>query len=168
MGKKFTDFINKMEEEAKKDKNGFNPGERIEYYRNLVKSLYADIDSWLDEEIKDGKIKTGTESVTITEEPLGRYSIDQKWIQIGNANIQFQPIGTMLVGTNARVDMVYRSKDVMIIREGKNVDSPYYPHKRAKGKEVWKYVKYDEQLSYVTLDKDRFEDLIIQIVDGDR
>ena len=38
-----TYFINKMEEEAKKDKNGFNPEERIDKYRTLVNSLYADM-----------------------------------------------------------------------------------------------------------------------------
>ena len=177
MGKKFTDFINKMEEEAKKDKNGFNPTERIESYRNLVNSLYADIDAWLREELESGKIMTGIVPITITEEQLGSYAVDEKWIQIGNARIQFHPIGTILIGTDARVDMVYRSKDVMIIRTGENVESPYGDYnsvendkatkkRRFAGQSVWKYVKGGHRLSYVTLDKDRFEDLIIDVIDG--
>ena len=179
MGKKFTDFINKMEEEAKKDNNGFNPTERIESYRNLVNSLYADIDVWLREELESGKIMTGIVPITIREEQLGSYAVDEKWIQIGNARIQFQPVGTILIGTNARVDMTYRSKDIMIIRTGENVVGPgdfievevngKPPKKRrSPGKSVWKYVKEGHRLSYVTLDKDRFEDLIIEVVDGHR
>ena len=168
-----------MEEEAKKNKNGFNPTERIESYRNLVNSLYADIDAWLREELESGKIMTGIVPITITEEQLGSYAVDEKWIQIGNARIQFHPIGTMLIGTDARVDMVYRSKDIMIIRTGENVVGPgdlievevngEPPKKRRfPGKSVWKYVKEGHRLSYVTLDKDRFEDLIIEVVDGHR
>lgn len=179
MGKKFTDFINKMEEESKKDKKGFNPEERIESYRNLVNELYANIDSWLNEELVAGKILTGVVPITISEEQLGSYIVDEKWIQIGNARIQFHPIGTILIGTDARVDMVYRSKDIMIIRTGENVVGPgdlievevngEPPKKRRfPGKSVWKYVKEGHRLSYVTLDKDRFEDLIIEVVDGHR
>ena len=177
MGKKFTDFINKMEEEAKKDKNGFNPAERIESYRKLVNSLYNDIDGGLREEIESGKIQTGTVPITITEEQLGPYAIDEKWIQIGNARIQFHPVGTILVGTNARVDMTYGTKDVMIVRTGENVvgpgdlidievkgDAP--KRRRATGKSVWKYVKDENRRSYVKLDKEHFQDLIIEVVNG--
>lgn len=177
MGKKFTDFVNKMDEEAKKDKNGFNPAERIESYRSLVNSLYTKIDSWLNEGLEAGKIQTGVVPITITEERLGPYSIDEKWIQIGNARIQFHPVGTILIGTNARVDMTYGTKDVMIVRTGENVVGPgdlieikengeSPKKKRSPGKSVWKYVKEGHRLSYVTLDKDRFEDLIIEVVDG--
>ena len=179
MGKKFTDFINKMDEEAKKDKNGFNPAERIDSYRNIVNSLYADIDAWLREGIEAGKIQTGTVPITITEELLGPYAIDEKWIQIGNARILFHPVGTILVGTNARVDMTYGTKDVMIVRTGENVVGPgdlieiqvngEAPKKRkTPGKSVWKYVRDENRRSYVTLDKKHLEDLIIEVVNGNR
>ncbi len=179
MGKKFTEFINKMDEEAKNNKNDINPAERINSYRALVNSLYADIDSWLSEGLKEGKIQTGIVPITITEDQLGPYAVDEKWIQIGNARIQFHPVGTILIGTNARVDMIYGAKDVMIIRAGENVESPYGPSqvemngehatkRRSSGKSVWKYVKDGYRLSYVTLNKDRFEDLIIEVVDGNR
>lgn len=179
MGKKFTDFINKMDEAAKNKKNGFNPADRIDKYKKLVNSLYDDINTWLSEEIESGKILTGTVPINLTEDFLGSYSVDEKWIQIGNARILFHPVGTLLIGTDARVDMVYGAKDVMIVRVGENVESPYNlthvemngePAKKKKshGKSVWKYVNDASPLTYIKLDKDRFEDLIINIVDGDR
>lgn len=179
MGEKFTDFINKMDEAAKINKNGFNPDEKIESYRRLVNSLYADIDSWLSEGLDSGKIKTGVVPITITEEKLGSYIVDEKWIQIGNARIQLHPIGTILIGTNARVDMTFGSQDVMIIRTGENVESPgdlihveidgeATKKRKSPGKTVWKYVKDESPRSFVKLDKDRFEDLIIEVVDGNR
>ncbi len=179
MGKKFTDFINKMDEEAKNSKNSFNPAERIDKYRDLVNSLYADIDAWLSDEIESGKIQTGIVPITITEERLGSYAVDEKWIQIGNARIQFHPVGTILIGTNARVDMVYGAKDVMIVRTGENIEAPQdlihveingesNKKRKSAGKSVWKYVKKDQRLSYVTLNKEQFEDLIMEVVDGNR
>lgn len=179
MGKKFTEFVNKMDVEAKNNKNDFNPAERIDAYRKLVNSLYADIDYWLSEELGSGKIQTGSVPITITEELLGAYTVDEKWIQIGNARIQFHPVGTILIGTNARVDMIYGSKDVMIIRVGENVLSPSdqiqirvngdsTPKRKASGKKVWKYVKEGMHLSYIALNKDSFEDLIIDVVNGNR
>lgn len=179
MGKKFTDFINKMDEEAKNNKKEFNPAKRIESYQKLVNSLYADIDSWLSEGLEAGKIQTGTVPITITEEQLGSYAVNAKWIQIGNARIQFHPVGTILIGTTARVDMIYGDKDVMIVWIGENIDYPgnlihievngeFSKKRKSPGKSVWKYVKDSPKLSYVKLDKDHFEDLIIDVVDGNR
>ena len=71
MGTKFNDFINKMDEEAKNNKKSFNPEEKIVKFKDLVNSLYADIDTWLHEEIEAKKILTGLVPITITEEQLG-------------------------------------------------------------------------------------------------
>ena len=177
MGKKLTDFINRLDEEAKKNRDDLEPEKRINAFNDQVNALYAEIDSWLLEEIESGKVKTGTVQINITEDRLGTYPVDEKWIQVGYARIQLQPIGTMLIGTDARIDMTYRNNDVMLIRAGVNVKSPYdfLPAKEngrkpnedeTPGEMVWKYVKEGRQLSYVTLNKDRFEDLIIDIIDG--
>lgn len=177
MGKKFDDFVNKMDESAKKSKNGFDPMARIERFQKLVKALYDEIDGWIRESLDAGKIQTGDVPVSITEELLGSYSIQEKWIQIGNAKIIFRPIGTILIGTDARIDMIYRSKTVMIVRTGENVDGPGNlisirvngePVKKNKpvGKSVWKYVSANYRLSYVTLNKENFENLIMDVING--
>lgn len=179
MAKKFTEFVNSMNEQAKEKKKKFNPQERINLFISLVNSLYATIDDWLSKNLADGSIITGVEPITVTEEMLGPYSVDSKWIQIGNARFIFEPIGTIVIGTNARIDLYYKTQRVMIVRTGENVDGPgdlitievngettYKP--APAGKPVWKYLKDRRRLSYVTLTKESFEKLIMDMVNETR
>lgn len=177
MNSKFSDFVNKLNKESQNKKDGFNPSARIETFKQLVNSLYEEIDSWLQDGIQEGKILTGLVPITISEEMLGAYSINEKWIQIGNAKIIFRPIGTILIGTNARVDLIYRSKDIMIVRTGENIKGPGNlitiringepaSKKIDGGKPVWKYVKSNQRLSYVLLNKKTFENLIMELING--
>ena len=179
MGKKFTDFVNSMNEQAKEKKKEFNPQERIDFFKNLVKSLYDEIDEWLDEGLKQETIKTGLEPIQINEELLGPYTIDSKWILIGNAKLMLLPVGTVMIGTNARIDLIYKSQSVMIVRTKESVEGPGNlisihiegePVRRQAptGKTVWKYVRDRKRLSYVTLNKDSFEDLIMDLVNETR
>lgn len=175
MGKKFTDFVNSMNEQAKEEKKEFNPQERIDSFVTLVNSLYSNIDEWLNEGLQNGSITTGVAPITVREELLGSYVVDTKWIQIGKARILLEPIGTVMIGTNARIDMRYKSQSVMIVRTGENVEGPGNlisiriagePERRqaSAGRAVWKYVRDKRRLSYVTLTKDSFEDLIMDMV----
>lgn len=175
MGKKFTDFVNNMNEQAKEKKSEFDPQKRIEMFVNLIKSLYASIDEWLKDGIENGSITTDVETVTITEERLGPYRVESKWFQIGKARFILEPVGTIMIGTNARIDMRYKTQSVMIVRIGENVEGPGNlisihvqgePARRTTpaGRAVWKYVKDRRRLSYVTLNKDSFENLIMDMV----
>ena len=83
MGKKLTDFIKKLDEEAKRNRDELEPEKRINAFNDQVNALYAEIDSWLLEEIETGKVKTGTVQINITEDRLGTYKVDEKWIQVG-------------------------------------------------------------------------------------
>lgn len=178
MGKKFDDFVTKLDEEAKKEKKGLNPQERIDLFTLSVYGLYNDIDNWLKDGIERGKIQTGVVPITITEEALGSYSIEEKWIQIGNARLTLQPIGTILIGTRARVDMTYKDRSVMIIIAGENITSPSdmisirvngerERKEKDPGKSIWKYVKKNNRMSYVSLNKETFEGIIMSLINGD-
>lgn len=179
MGKKFNDFVNKLDEEAKKKRHEFNPQERIEKFQTIVNGLYNDIDAWLQPNIEDGKIQTGLVPRMIFEEALGSYAIDDKWLQIGNARLSLRPVGTILIGTNARVDLSYKTKNIMIVRTGEKIESPGQlitirfegepaPKKKDPGKEVWKYVKENGRISYSTLNKESFENLVMNLIDDAR
>lgn len=139
--------------------------------------MYDDIDGWLEEELQSKAITTGTVPVTIVEERLGSYQTMNKWIQIGCERIELHPVGTIMIGTNARIDVTCNSKEVMIVRTGENVDGPGSlisvrivvngepepARKRNPGKPVWKYVKKEQRFSYVTLNKKSFENLIMEL-----
>lgn len=178
MGKKFNDFVSSMNGEAQK-KEGFNATERIETYKKVTAELYHQVDEWLREGIKAGNIKTGTAPITITEEKLGSYVIDSKWIEIGPARLELRPIGTMMIGTNARIDLIYHSSDVMIVRVGEHIEGAFdqisvrvvgdaVPKKKPAGKPVWKYVSRHNRVSYTALNEDSFQGLIMTLINENR
>lgn len=177
MGKKFDEFVNKMDAEAKAKHKGFDPGKRIKKFQMLIEELYSEMNTWLQEGLQNGKIQTGLIPVSIKEELLGIYEVNDKWFQIGNARINLHPVGTILIGTDARIDLTYRSKEIMIVRAGKDIEYPgqiisnqvngeKVPKKKDKETLVWKYVKDNRRLSYVELNKDSFENLIMDLING--
>lgn len=177
MGTKFDKFVNKMDDEAKSKRKEIDPEKRIKKFQALIDGLYSEMDTWLQKGIEKGKIQTGLIPVSIKEELLGIYEVNDKWIQIGNARLNLHPVGTILIGTDARIDLTYRSKEIMIVRTGKDIEYPgqlisiqvneeSVPKKKEKGELVWKYVKDKQRLSYSTLNKDSFENLIMDLING--
>ena len=177
MGKKFDEFVNKMDAEAKAKPKGFDPEKRIKKFQMLIEELYSEMNTWLQEGLQNGKIQTGLIPVSIKEELLGIYEVNDKWFQIGNARINLHPVGTILIGTDARIDLTYRSKEIMIVRAGKDIEYPgqkisiqvngeKVPKKKDKETLVWKYVKDNRRLSYIELNKDSFENLIMDLING--
>lgn len=176
MGKKFNEFVKSMNEKAKEDNKTFNPADRIEKFTTLVDGLYRSIREWLYEGIESGGITTGTVPITIREERLGAYTANSMWIQIGTARVTLTPIGTILIGTNARVDLQYKAKEVMIIRTGENIEGAgelievrvngvVEGGPRPKpGQDVWKYVSDKRRMTYKALNKDNFQDLIMNVI----
>lgn len=118
---KFDDFIN-QEKEAAKDNVGFNAPERIKKFKSLIDELYYIIDhEWLSPYIDNGTITTGLCDKTITEEKLGSYIVKEKYLEIGRKRVMLSPVGTILIGTDARIDIEYQTKSFMIVHIGENV-----------------------------------------------
>lgn len=174
----FTDFVKEKNEKANKDsKRGtINPAERIAFFVKEIEHLYNCIDTeWLKDELLNHSISTGLTQITIREESLGIYNVDSKWLQIGNERVTLQPIGTVMIGTNARVDLIYKEKNVMLVLIGENVEQgsdlisikvngEYTKPPKKSGKSVWKYVTKNNRLSYITLTKSSFQNLLMDIM----
>lgn len=92
MSKRFSDFVNRMLEEAKTSKPGFDPSKRIESYRRYVNALYADIDKWLKEGLEAGKVKTGLVPIPAVLHPERRNLAKQS----GNTSLDILEFPTFL------------------------------------------------------------------------
>ena len=169
---KFKEFV-----EAENKKRGtFDPQERINSYRQRVGEFYQKIDEdWLREFIADRSIETGTEEMNIQEEQLGTYSIPEKWIRIGDHTIYFRPIGTILIGTEARIDLVYRSTRVMFVLVSEKIKNGIElircevanakkPRTRKTGELVWKCADSRAGLAYHKVNAQFFQTLIMKVI----
>lgn len=144
----FSDFLTRQNEKAQEGQ-AFNAAGHIAKYQGLIKDLYSKIDTeWLGEYVKSGQVKTGECTCCITEERLGTYQVQSKWIEIAGQRISIQPVGTILIGTDARLDIVYRGKERMIIH----------------GDNLWKLVDRKHRITYKVINAEVFQNLLMDLM----
>ena len=172
----FQKFLKEQNERSNGKKKEFDPQKRIEQFCGYVADLYNYIDTeWLNEELANGSVTTGTTPITVTEESLGAYQIDAKWIQIGEHRLMMRPVGTIIIGTRARVDLIYKSVDRMFVLVGENlegardmisvrIDGKPEPKRKEPGKAVWKIVNPQGRYDYLKANKSNFEKVIMEVI----
>lgn len=172
--KGFLDFLNSNIKQN--DRLADERRERLFKFKEDIADFYSHIENqWLAEFISEHKIQLSTKVITINEDRLGDYEVDEKQLTIGNKNIIFTPVGTYVLGTDARIDMTYRNARVMFVHVGENITSsgdlisssingkPKRPNKEP-GRNVWKYVKNDMTRSLISVNDDTFQELIMAVI----
>ena len=103
--KEFDEFVKREQEAA----SGTAPvdwdGQRKEWLDNLDK-LYKKVESLLDKYLSSGQIQRERRPVKMNEEFIGSYVADQLVLKIGPKSVVLEPVGTMIVGSKGRVDLV--------------------------------------------------------------
>lgn len=184
---KLEDFIDNIE---KKEGNaGFDAEGVIGLFRQRVEEFYSRVEQdWLKELINSGKIHCAREGIEVTEESLGTYPMDEMVIKFFRFVIRLTPIGTILIGSPGRIDMTFEGKSRMlvlvdrritcaaeqiVIRErivgGQQTDDEEERDKveeRPKPEYVWKYIDDPREYTYAVLDKESFQNLIVELVNG--
>lgn len=127
MSDSFSFFLKAIQEKEKTEaaeKSKFNPAERIEYFQKLVKEFFETLEKdWFKEAIEEGLMEIEKSEILITEEALGQYKTEKRRLKFGREVVDFVPIGTIMLGTDARIDMDYKHKKVMFVHIGENVKS---------------------------------------------
>lgn len=104
--------------QKKQEKTQVKALEAIEKFSALINEFYGKITGeWLKEAIEKGQIVFGRTATSITEELLGTYTADALWIEIAGERLSVVPVGTYLIGTDARFDMSYRGVEYMIVHD---------------------------------------------------
>lgn len=78
---------------------------RDEWLRHLDR-LYRQIREFLKKYIDAGEIQIETSPLSMNEENIGLYTAPQITLRIGRKQVRFQPIGTLLIGSRGRVDVI--------------------------------------------------------------
>jgi hypothetical protein len=68
--------------------------------------LYNQVREFLTEYIDEGEIQLETSPISLNEENIGSYTAQQLTLKIGRKQVKFQPIGTLLIGSRGRVDVI--------------------------------------------------------------
>ena len=124
---------------------------KINAFIDHVNEFYDKVDrEWLEGCYND-VFTTNLSSMTITEESLGTYEVNKKNLRIGSYLLEFEPIGTVLIGSDARIDLKYLNESVKFVRVGDNfenlqdfiqirVNGRIEKESKVPGEIVWKFV----------------------------
>lgn len=148
----------------------------IDDYKSLVEQFYDLVYYWLKPFIDKGKIEISKSEIDITEKKLGTYQIQTLQISFSNKLVELKPKGTIMVGTDARIDVVYLGLGrEMIVRAPKkmtstlqmintNVEGEKTKKSKSYGEMEWKLVETSNRMQLRSLNKDTFEQMLVSIV----
>ena len=156
-------------------------GMRDEWLRNLG-SLYEQVRKFLQDYIKDGSISYAFTEVDLTEENIGSYSAKKMDIRIGRQRVSLVPVGTLLIGSKGRVDVVGSAGRALILLVNRSVRSaadlikvtvsiggsapPRPPAPVRPISWTWKIVTNAPQRQFVDLEKEAFLRLLMEIANA--
>lgn len=183
MGKKeFEDFVNK---ESQKDYKTINWEEKLDRWKTNIDDLLSKIKSWLKDYTESGKISIETKEIEIFEEAIGRYTVPSLLINISGNVVNVKPIGTVMIGTIGRVDVIGKSASQKIILADKNATSPKIQtfistdeeeHKKSDEKIKtlyntpvdweWKFASEPPRIKYSELNQESFFDCLMTVING--
>lgn len=168
--KKFDDFLDSKTSKA----NGqIDWSQKRDLWIENLMSFYTIVEAFLAEYIASGRISLVRQSMTLDEEYIGSYKVDRILIRIGEDSVRLEPIGTNMIGTSGRVDLVGSSGSVKFVLAKKGISEPEIPKVSEKGAELatskdleWKIAKFQPTLRYFPLTAESFFDAIMEVTDG--
>lgn len=142
---------------------------RKTWYINQVKLLFESIEELLDEYIKNNKIKIEYSEIEIYEDYIGAYKVDEMYIYIKNHIIKLTPIGTILIGSNGRVDLTCgfeKVSFVLVNSFSNNINDEINLEDGLNEDEVWKIAINPPEVNFLELNQDNLLDSILKLCNG--
>jgi hypothetical protein len=154
---------------------------REEWLKNLD-SLYQRIVVFLQEYVASGSISHTFSNVELTEEHIGSYSANRMDIKIGRQRVAIVPVGTLLIGSRGRVDIVGSAGRALLLlvdeRAKRAADlikvtvtinekvRPSSPTQKQPIAWAWKIVTNGPVKKFVDFEKESFLTLLMEIANG--
>src|ERR1019366_6587218 len=103
--KEFDEFV-KREREAAAGTASVDWDRQRREWLDYLDKLYKKVESLLDKYLSSGQIQSERRPVKLNEEHIGSYVADQLILKIGPKSVVLEPIGTLLIGSKGRVDVI--------------------------------------------------------------
>jgi hypothetical protein len=144
-----------------------------------LSALFGQVNNFLEEYIAAGSISTKLEYIELNEEFSGPYTAPKMIIRIGLDEINLIPIGTMLIGSRGRVDVVGRAGTSRLLLVNKKAASAAQlvgvtivdpktpmPAKIPAPPPIewaWKIVSRPPTLTFIELNKESFLEMMLEV-----
>ncbi|MFQ5503293.1 MAG: hypothetical protein ACE5F1_00680 [Planctomycetota bacterium] len=129
--------------------NEKKPAEILEEWKKTLVELFRQLEGWLKEEAEEKLLSYDRTPMTLTEELLGTYDVEQLVIRFtGGDVVVVRPVARMVVGANARVDVLAGPRREMLIR----------------GEDHWSIGRPTAKQARTPLDASRFKSLLLDLI----
>ena len=164
-----------LRQQNSKSKDVGNLSDRKDAWLKQVDCLYDRVSELLAPHFTSQEITSEFVPFSVFEELLGSYEVRSLVLNIGASKIQFKPIGTYLIGSPGRVDMVGLRSSVRFVLTLPGVvapvlkilTSPEEPSPVVEIKEFeWKISSNPPRITYTEITKDSLEKAIIEAAGG--
>jgi hypothetical protein len=181
----FDEFVRREQQDLKEAEREHVdwPEQKAEWLRRL-EELHDLIRGFLKPYVEAGQIKIAYTTVELNEDHIGAYSAKVMNIEIGRKLISLEPVGTLLIGSKGRVDVVGpRGMRVQLLLLNSKLTSisqifkfsvsvdgkppkPPLPERPKHIDWVWRIVSRPPQRSIVEITKESFLGLLVEISNG--
>ena len=160
----------------------FDPERERKEWLSYIDDLYRMVAAFLKDYIAADHVAITYRDATINEEYVGDYMVRQMLIAIGTKVIRLEPIGTFLIGSKGRVDVVgpilqaqlmlvdSRVKNALeMVRVSTNIDgipAALSSTKSRKPDWVWRLITRPPERRIVELSQETFLALLVEIGNG--
>jgi hypothetical protein len=174
--KSFEDFVAKHSNES--ETPTFDPETEIQEWQVALDLLYAAIENYVLPYKESGNINLKLVPTTLHEELLGAYRVNKGVLMVGNAKYIIAPVGTMLIGSKGRVDVLGPAGTGMLalVRgDGPKINfrvtigsqaTPPIKHLESEKSELpweWKIVSNKPPYTYTELTENNFLSLLMEL-----
>jgi hypothetical protein len=118
----FDAFVKRQQQSAAS--TGADWSRELKDWLRYLSELYGRIEGLLQDYIKSGAIAVSYREIPMNEENIGSYTARQMILKIGPQEITLKPIGTLLIGTLGRVDVVGSSGRTRFLLVNKDASRP--------------------------------------------
>ena len=180
----FDEFVKREQAELAESKTAsqFDWQTELKDWIDRLESLYSELLSYLDEYTAQGSISAQFNEIELNEDFSGTYTARALTIFVGSKTIKLIPIGTMLIGSRGRVDIVGKFGRARLVLLNAKISRPsqmirieVIDPKKPKPKRseerspiewAWKIVGPTQTPTFVELNKDSFLETLLEVSDG--
>ena len=177
--KEFDEFISKQVN-TKLDEKSIDWDAQRDEWLEYLSQFYKKVEGLLEEYLKDGKVILNYTEKTIFEEYIGSYSVQALNIELGSHKLKLEPIGTNLIGSKGRVDLIGANGKVKFVLVNQNSSGPNIkvnvwiegeepPEKDEDPKIIewdWKIATSPPRIKYINFEQDTFLEALMEVVGG--
>jgi len=106
MPKSSFDQLVEEEQEAQQAQAAVDWKDELQRWLRDLSRLYGQIQQFLEAYIEKGQVQVRFDDIWLDEENIGRYAAPRMTVIIGRKTVTMQPVGTLLIGTKGRVDII--------------------------------------------------------------